>query len=347
MDIAERWFGQSWRLGALFSLGKPPLLAETNGIVSYAFLFGATGRIKIAKTTLRQLYEATLEAPEHEFVHRNYWWWDAALRMEGDEVASGAAEIGPAPEELGAGYDLWRARALRWRGDIEDARKYLHKHLSSCRTVSLGDASPRLARLADLALAAQIFQSARDIDALAGSLAIAADGAGPPSALFESVIAAHRASISLCRALIGREQNDAALAAAFAALGDGKPAAPRLANRNSDDLRWRQPALTRAALTAVRQGHDSAKYWLDLGAKAFVLSSGTLPDSWTCVRRHMWSAEQFYLMARARDAHDKTDTAPAALNNAVELIGNEDRRVAEAASVMLRRLGDLWLNGFG
>lgn len=61
----------------------------------------------------------------------------------------------------------------------------------------------------------------------------------------------------------------------------------------------------------------------------------------------MWSAEQFYLMARARDAHDKTDTAPAALNSAVELIGNEDRRVAEAASVMLRRLGDLWLNGFG
>lgn len=130
-------------------------------------------------------------------------------------------------------------RGLRWRGDIEDARKYLHKHLSSCRTVSLGDASPRLARLADLALAAQIFQSARDIDALAGSLAIAADWAGPPSALFESVIAAHRASISLCRALIGREQNDAALAAAFAALGDGKPAAPRLANPNSDDLRWR------------------------------------------------------------------------------------------------------------
>lgn len=133
MDIAERWFGQSWRLGALFSSGKPPPLAETNGIVSYAFLFGATGRIKIAKTTLRQLYEATLEAPEHEFVHRNYWWWDAALRMEGDEVASGAAdiakrqeepghmegdqvasgaaEIGPAPEELGAGYDLWRAGA--------------------------------------------------------------------------------------------------------------------------------------------------------------------------------------------------------------------------------------------
>lgn len=111
LDIAERWFGQSWRLGALFSSGKPPPLAETNGIVSYAFLFGATGRIKIAKTTLRQLYEATLEAPEHEFVHRNYWWWDAALRMEGDEVASGAAEIGPAPEELGAGYDLWRAGA--------------------------------------------------------------------------------------------------------------------------------------------------------------------------------------------------------------------------------------------
>jgi hypothetical protein len=366
-DIAERWFGQGWRLGALFSSGKPPPLAEANGILCYAFLFGATGRVEIAATTLKQLYEATREAPEHEFVHRNHWWWDAALRMEGDEVASGAedlangrkepgrngyqiasgtAEIGSAPEELGQGYDLWRSRALRWRGDINGAREWLNNLLKSRRTVSLGDASPRLTRLAELALAAQIYQSAGDIEALADSLTMAAGWAGPPSALFESVIAAHRASTSLCRALIGLEQSDAALTAAFAALAEGRPAAPRLVNRNLDDLRWRQPALVRTALTAVRQRHDSAKYWLDLGAKAFVSSPGTLPDSWTCVQRNMWSAEQFYLMARARDAHDKTDTAPAALNNAVELIGNKDRRVTEATSVMLRRLGDLWLTGF-
>jgi hypothetical protein len=161
------------------------------------------------------------------------------------------------------------------------------------------------------------------------------------------VIAAHRASTSLCMALIWQEQSDAALAAAFAALGEGRPAAPRLANRNSDDLRWRQPALVRAALTAVRQHHDSARDWLDLGAGALATAPGTRFDSWTCPQRNMWSAEQFYLLARAADAYFKTDTAPAALNNALQLIANEHERVAEAASVTLRRLGDLWLNGFG